>query len=330
MTVQFLLIGLGQIGASFGLALDEHKETITRIGYDTDPVTAKKAKKMGAVDSTVMWLQESISKADVILLAVPADQMGEMMETVLPGMQTGAVVLDTAPIKTQTAAWVGEFLPKGCSYVGLTPSINPDYLYEAEESIDAAHADLFEKGTMAIATLPETDAKAVKLATDLIQLVGSVPLFSDAAEIEGLMAAIHILPQLLGAAILDINIDRVGWPDAQRMAGRAFAGSTGAFSLLGEPKAITGMAKYSSESTLRALDETIAALENMREKIAAGNTDDLDARFEELRQGHDKWLLDRKDAKFGMAHEPLPKRALSKEFFGNLFGLTQRRKPGED
>jgi len=330
MAVQFLFIGLGQIGASFGLALGKHKDTISRIGYDTDRVTAKKAKKIGAVDSTVMWLQEKISKADVILLALPADQMGDMMEAVLPGMQTGAVLLDTAPIKTQSAAWVREFLPEGCSYVGLTPAINPAYLYTTEESIDGARADLFNQGTMAINTLPGTDPKAVKLATDLIQLIGSTPLFTDMAEIDGLMASIHIMPQLLGAALLDINIDRAGWTDAQRMAGRAFAGVTGIFSQLGEPNSIISMAEFIPEPTLRAIDDTIASLEAFRERIAAGNSDAMTERFEELRRGHDKWLLDRQDADFGMQHEPLPKRSMSKEFFGNMFGLKRRIKPKED
>ena len=102
MTVEFLFIGLGQIGASFGLALDKHKDTINRVGNDPDRVTARKAKKIGAVDSTVMWLQDAIGKADVILLALPADQIGTMMETVLPGMKKDAILFDTAPIKVQS------------------------------------------------------------------------------------------------------------------------------------------------------------------------------------------------------------------------------------
>jgi prephenate dehydrogenase len=330
MTVEFLFIGLGQIGASFGLALDKHKDTINRVGYDTDPVTARKAKKIGAVDSTVMWLQETIGKTDVILLALPADQMGAMMETVLPGMKEGAVLLDTAPIKVQSATWVREFLPKGCSYVGLTPAINSEYLHSNEISIDAAHADLFEKGTMAINALPETDSKAINLATGLIQLIGSMPLFTDMTEIDGLMAAIHITPQLLGAALLDSIIDRAGWPDAQRMASRAFSGTTGPFAQLGEPDALISMAAHNSAPTLRTLDDTIKSLQVIREQLASGDIDALSERFEQLRQGHDKWLIDRQDAKFGMEREPLPKRSLGKEFMGNLFGLSRRDKSKEN
>lgn len=326
MRVEFLLIGLGQIGASFGLALDEHKDTIHRVGYDTDPVTARKAKKIGAVDKAVMWLQEAIGKADIILLALPADQVHDMMVTVLPGMQEGAVLIDTTPTKTKPTAWAQELLPDGCSYVGLTPAINPAYLHASEISIDAAHADLFHKGTMAIVTLPETDPKAVKLATDLIKLVDSTPLFTDMAEADGLMAFVHGLPQLLGAALLDSTMDLVGWPDAQRIAGRAYASATASFAKMGEPDAIVNMAMLSPEPTIRAIDAAIASLQTFREQITEENTEAMSEHFEELRRGHDKWLLDRQEANVDTTREPLPKRSLATEFFGNLFGLTRREK----
>ncbi len=326
MAVDILIIGLGQIGASFGLALETHKDTINRIGYDKDHQTAKKAKKIGAVDSTVTWLQEAIGKANVILLAIPADQNRTMMETVLPGMRTDAVLLDTAPIKAQSATWVEEFLPKDCSYVGLTPAINAEYLHSREMGIDAARADLFEKGTMAINAFPETNADAIKLATDLIHLFGSVPLFTDMTEIDGLMASIHLTPQLLGAALLDSVVDQAGWLDAQRMAGRAFASTTGSFVHLGEPDAIASIAINNTEATLRTLDDIIKSLQGFQALIVTGDEDAFSEHLQQLRKGHDKWLLDRQDAAYGVELEPIPKRSMAKELMGNLFGTSRRDK----
>ena len=34
MTVQITIIGMGQIGASIGLALGEHKDLFMRVGHD--------------------------------------------------------------------------------------------------------------------------------------------------------------------------------------------------------------------------------------------------------------------------------------------------------
>ena len=50
MTVQITIVGLGQIGASVGMALGRQKTMLHRVGYDRGPETAKAAQSKGAVD----------------------------------------------------------------------------------------------------------------------------------------------------------------------------------------------------------------------------------------------------------------------------------------
>lgn len=59
MTVQITIVGLGQIGASVGLALKEHTELVTRIGHDRRFDIAKQAEKLGAVDKIIPNLPKS-------------------------------------------------------------------------------------------------------------------------------------------------------------------------------------------------------------------------------------------------------------------------------
>jgi prephenate dehydrogenase len=47
MTVQLTIIGLGQIGASIGLALADHTDKITRTGSDFNRRVMQQAKKLG-------------------------------------------------------------------------------------------------------------------------------------------------------------------------------------------------------------------------------------------------------------------------------------------
>ncbi len=89
----------------------------------------------------------------------------------------------------------------------MTPTLNPAYLDETKLGIDAAHADLFKNSLMVITSPPGTDADALKLATDLAMLLGSIPFFADAYETDGLMAAVHLLPELVAAALVDATID---------------------------------------------------------------------------------------------------------------------------
>ena len=74
MTVQFAIIGLGQIGASVGLALAKHSDMVTRLGYDREPNIAKQARQMGAVDQIFDTLPAAVENAGLILLALPVDR----------------------------------------------------------------------------------------------------------------------------------------------------------------------------------------------------------------------------------------------------------------
>ncbi|MBI3739928.1 MAG: prephenate/arogenate dehydrogenase family protein, partial [Chloroflexi bacterium] len=47
MTAQITIIGLGQIGASIGMALGENKTTARRVGFDRDPAVANAALTLG-------------------------------------------------------------------------------------------------------------------------------------------------------------------------------------------------------------------------------------------------------------------------------------------
>ena len=71
MTVQITIIGLGQIGASIGLGLTKIKDQVTRIGNDRDPIIARQAEKMGAVDKISINLPSAVRNADLVILAVP-------------------------------------------------------------------------------------------------------------------------------------------------------------------------------------------------------------------------------------------------------------------
>ena len=72
MTVQITILGLGQIGTSIGLALNEHKDLVRRIGNDADNNIARQAEKMGsAIDQVIFNLPSAVRQADLVILAPP-------------------------------------------------------------------------------------------------------------------------------------------------------------------------------------------------------------------------------------------------------------------
>ena len=101
MNVKTTIIGLGQVGASIGLALSAHTDQVVRIGHDKDLKTAKAAEKAGALDQVVINLHKAVEDADLVILAVPVDEVSDLISQIAADLKEGAVLLDTSPLKTR-------------------------------------------------------------------------------------------------------------------------------------------------------------------------------------------------------------------------------------
>ncbi len=325
---QLTMIGLGQIGASFGLALKARADLVERVGYDSDPEVARHSRKIGAVDRIAPTPEAAVQGADLVLLALPMDQIRPVMEQVGPRLKIGVVLMDTVPVKEAPANWARELLPEGCSYVGLTPTLNPRYLHSDTFGIDAAQEDLFKGGLIAIAAPPQAQANGIKLAADLARLVGAEPLFVDLLEIDGLITSTHILPQLLGAALLNATFDQPGWRDARKMAGRAYAEVSGPIVHLGTPGSLAATALLNQQGVLRVLDSVIAALKNLRADIEQGDSESLTLRLERARTGRELWWQQRQEASWEKEALPAVELPTTSSRLGSLlrFGGSKKTK----
>ncbi|MCK5793263.1 MAG: prephenate dehydrogenase/arogenate dehydrogenase family protein, partial [Anaerolineales bacterium] len=188
MKIQLTIIGLGQVGASAGLALAKHKESILRVGHDKSRDAVNLAKENGAVDKIALTLSGAVTEADIVLLALPLQETHEVLEHICQDLKDDTLVIDTSPLKIPVLGWVKEFLPDTCHYVGFTPVINAEYLNECGFGPEVAHEDLFRDNLMGVVTNQTASNKAINMATSLAQLLGALPYFSDAGEMDGLMS----------------------------------------------------------------------------------------------------------------------------------------------
>jgi prephenate dehydrogenase len=326
MPVQITLVGLGQIGASIGLALAEHKTIVHRVGHDRDLAIARRAEKLGALDKVMFNLPSAVRQADLVLLALPMDQIRETLEIIASDLKEGVVVMDTSPVKAAVVDWATELLPQGRYYVGLTPILNPIYLHEATAGVEAARPDLFRHGMMAIVAPQRTPSEAIKLATDLTRLLGASPYFADPLEIDGLMAATHLLPQLLAVALLDATIPQPGWHEARKVAGGAYAEGSHALLHATPPQSLRTAVLLNPENVLHRLDNAIFALQAMRHEIATNDSKALDERFGRARYSRDEWWKQRQAADWISESRPQAELPTSSEVFGQLLGIGQRKK----
>ncbi len=325
MTVQITIIGLGQIGASIGLALAEKGDMFKRVGHDREPKISREALKIGAIDRFSVNLPASVSEADIVVLALPMDQIKETLSIIAEDLREDVVVMDTGPVKEVVSAWANDLLPPKRHYIGLTPVLNPNYLLEPDSGLEVAHADLFRGSLIGVVTPPQTVSEAVKLAADLIRLLGATPLFVDPVEIDSLMASTHILPQLMAAALLNSTIDQPGWREARKVAGRAYAEVTSPIIQFSDPQSLSSSVMLNKENILRVLDSLTASLQAIRSDIERDNGEGLDARLIRAREGREIWWDQRLNPDWAEASSANTEMPTGSEFFGRLLGI--RRKP---
>jgi len=298
MSVQITIVGLGQIGSSIGLALKAHEVNVQRVGHDKDPQAAKESQRLGAVDEVKYNLPASVREAKIVILALPLAEIRETLRVIAADLQQGTLVLDTAPAKATVAAWAQELLPQGRYYIGLTPAINPEYLHGTEFGVKAARADLFEKGQMVVNAPAGTPSNVFNLTMELVNLLGAMPLLMDTTEADGIFSAMHVLPQLAAAALLDTTVERPGWQDARKLAGRPYASVTAGAAYHDDVLSLGETALQNRENMIRLLNAYISSLINLRDEIDDNDRAAVLRRLEGAWQGRVRWLDERSAAEW--------------------------------
>ncbi len=327
MKIHLTIIGLGQIGASIGLALEKYADKIIRTGYDRAPAVMQEARSRNIVDETAATAAESVQQADLVLLALPLDEIPQTIQKIAQSLPEDCVVLETSPIKSVVYQWMQEALPPQRHHVGMIPVLNPSYLHQTGKGIAAAHADLFQHSMMVVASHPDTPAEAIKLATDLTRLIGSDPVFMNLAEADAAMASVHILPQLQAAALLNATVNLPEWSQAQHLAGRPYAAATAPIIYQDDRLALRDAALLNSENVVHALDGLIAALRYLRQAIAEQDKETLQQHIQRAHEGRSEWWKSRE--KNDWLSEELESAQLGGlgDYFGHLVGSRPRKKP---
>ena len=330
MTVQITIIGLGQVGSSIGLALAEHK-SIKRVGHDKDMEAARAAQKAGAVDETKLNLPASVEGSKIVLLCLPLSGMRRTLEVIAPDLEEGTVIMDTAPAKATVAAWVKELLPAGRYYVGLTPAAGAEYLHGVDYGVASARADLFKNGLFLVNAPHGASEEAVKLALDLIELLGAHHMLSDEFEADGLLASTHILPQLIAAALISATMDQPGWLEARKLAARPYATITAGLAYHDEADSLSIAALGNRENVARVIDSYMNSLKELRDTIRDGDEKTVATLLDDAFQARARWFDERHKADWdGMKTDkpdvpPVGER-LSQMLFGGLTGRSKKKK----
>ncbi len=324
MSIQLTIIGLDKIGVSLGLALQKHSEKITRIGHDRKPELHKKALELNAVDETPAKILKATENADIVILSLPVDEIEDTLSVIAPTLKPGAVVLDTSPLKIKVFEWAQTYLPEDRYFASFHPTLNPKYLHEKPNTLEFAHADLFNNSNIIIASPPKTDGEVIKLATDLARFIGSNPFFADPYEMDGLIAATEILPRLTAGAYLHAVIKQPGWQEAQKVAGTSFKALADEVKTQLEREYFGAAVLSNPENSLRTIQNLMIALHELSTLIEAGDEEALKEWYTFAIDQSERWEKDRFKADWDHI-EDYSNLPTTGDFFARMLGFKKRK-----
>ncbi len=320
--ISISILGLGRIGTSIGLALKrynssggQHHFEIT--GYDSRPSYAKSAKKMDALDKSESRIGNAARKRDIIVISLPYAEVKTAYEVISPNLRDGAVILDTSVLKKPSLQWAEKYLSEETHLIGVTPIVNPAYIFDGVDETKRATEDLFDSGTILLMPRANCAKEAVELAANFSTLLGAAPHFLDPVEFDGLVAATEGLPSLLNVVYFYSLLKSQGWNDIQRVTNPAF-GMLTSYLFDTHPDDLRDNWLNNRENLLRHTDGFIEALQGFRNFIAENDQNALEAVLVESAQEYEGWINRRHNASWDDARQP--EISTGQTMMGSLFG----------
>ena len=283
------IIGLGLIGGSMGLALQQHKsQGFQLFGYDADVEVGRRAAKRGAVDKAAWHLRDAIEGADFVIVAVPVLAIREVLENIAEMVQSGCIVTDTGSTKEAVMSWAEEYLPKEVSFVGGHPMAGKEL-----SGIENADASLFQGARYVVIPGNGARKEAAQTVIELAQLLGARPYFLGANEHDSFVAAVSHLPILLSTALVSATNRSPSWREISKLAATGFRDVSRLAS--GDPVMNLDICVSNRESLVYWLDEAIKELQEYRNMVESTGTQEAVERlgdsFARAWEARETWLL---------------------------------------
>ena len=215
-----LILGLGLLGGSFGLALQRAGLPVTLWGHDHSTDHLAQALGLGLVHHA--WEPaEAPEPFDLVFLGVPPGQIASALASMAPWLRPDTLILDACSVKGPVIAAVQAVLGGHAAFVPSHP-IAGSHLSGPQ----AARGDLFQDATVVITPPPGLAEEARARAWSLWKRLGAqVRELTPEAHDQGLGLLSH-LPQLLAfsytdlvsRAVADLSLSGPGFRDFTRLA----------------------------------------------------------------------------------------------------------------
>ena len=224
MPLKVVIIGVGLMGGSMGLAIRTADPSIEVIGVDSDQTLAL-ALARGAISSGCSNATEIVGSADVILIATPPSIALAVLEEIAPLIPPGTVVSDMSSVKRPISAVAKQSLKKGVLFVGGHPMTGSE-----KTGIQHANTLLFENATYVLCPIDQTYiefSSQYKRLTSILGLTGARLIVMSAEKHDRIAACVSHIPQLMSVLLVNLaGKARIDDPEVLLLAAGGFRDMT--------------------------------------------------------------------------------------------------------
>ena len=195
-----VIVGVGLIGGSFGLAVRREFPEARIIGFSSSAAIAR-ALEVGAITEGYGYeeLVNIVSDADLVILCTPINRIQGLLSLLAPHLREGVLVTDVGSTKRALTSHAADILPAGVHFIGGHPMTGSE-----KRGVDAADPFLFQNAIYVLCPTDTVPAAEVERFSEYIGRIGATVVVLDAVLHDKITAAVSHLPQLLAVALVEM------------------------------------------------------------------------------------------------------------------------------
>ena len=286
---KIVIIGVGLIGGSIGMAVRKKRLAGTVIGVGPEAGVLKKAVALKAIDAYETGfrkIKKVLSGADLVILAVPVGELEAAARELAPAISETAVVTDAGSVKGPLVRRLEEkFSPDPSNrsrFVGGHPVAGRE-----KSGVEAASADLFSGAVCILTPTSKTSPAALDTVRRLWEAIGARVVSMDAELHDRILGAVSHLPHLIAYALVNTVLE------LQSKDGDFLSYAAGGFKdftrvAASSPEMWRDICLANRENLVSAIETYEKTLDRMKRLMIEGNADGLRREFERAKAAKER------------------------------------------
>lgn len=271
-----VIVGVGLIGGSLGLAMKKRKLAREIIGLSQRPESLTAAVQAGAIDQGYQDIKKAVVNADLVVLATPVSMISGMLSQLEGSVRRNCIITDVGSTKQSIVDAAQSDLTNAGMFVGGHPLAGSE-----RRGVQNAREDLFDNSICILTPTVKTHRAALERMRKLWTKVGAKVQTMSPEEHDEVLGFVSHAPHLVSYALMDaipekhLKFASTGLKDTTRIAGSS-------------PEVWADICQENPKHIIKGLDETVKNLATLRKAIVAEDSKTLLNFFRRAKGKRDK------------------------------------------